>query len=502
MFKPTRSPLGYLLLILGVGAVGFVLLVLGALTALAPELVVRLAPIFLVGVVMLLAGFARTTTVSSRLVKFWLAAIVVTATLWPSYMAFRIRGLPSIDLRNIVFAGSLLLFLYLIAARPIISRAWGQFTGGAKVLVWFVATYGLLRIASSFSSHAPVASFLAIAWEWVWFYAPFFVTIFVMREDGVRELFIKIICLLILVIATLAIYERFSGVNPLVRFATVSDESAGLVAALNLSRLRDGVFRAQATFEHPLMLAEFAAVATAFSLGQLFLGNGKGMRLLGAFAFLAGITAAFLSGSRVAFVSLALVVGIVAFATAIRADTTRKVSTAVATRLFVIIAICVVVILAIPLLEILLQGRTSTEASSSAGRAQMLKAGIPAMMESPFFGSGYGQAVSIAGVHGTGGLLSLDNYLLAVGIDSGVPALFMFLAVFLIPVWMAFKRITEKTGSEQVFLISAMAALMGLLVVRLILGIPYNLVFVFVIAGLVVGAIPKTQPVHAIPKSQ
>ena len=501
MFKPTRSPLGYLLLILGVGAVGFVLLVLGALTALAPELVVRLAPIFLVGVVMLLAGFARTTTVSSRLVKLWLAAIVVTATLWPSYMAFRIRGLPSIDLRNIVFAGSLLLFLYLIAARPIISRAWGQFTGGAKVLVWFVAIYGLLRIASSFSSPAPVASFLAIAWEWVWFYAPFFVAIFVMREEGVRELFIKIICSLILVIATLAIYERFSGANPLVRFATVSDESAGLVAALNLSRLRDGVFRAQATFEHPLMLAEFAAVATAFSLGQLFLGNGKGMRLLGFFAFLAGIAAALLSGSRVAFVSLALVVGIVAFATAIRADTTRKVSTAVATRLFVIIAICVVAILAIPLLEILLQGRTSTEASSSAGRAQMLKAGIPAMMESPF-GSGYGQAVSIAGVHGTGGLLSLDNYLLAVGIDSGVPALFMFLAVFLIPVWMAFKRITEKTGPEQVFLISAMAALMGLLVVRLILGIPYNLVFVFVIAGLVVGAIPKTQPVHAIPTSQ
>jgi len=501
MFKQGRSPLGYLGLVLGVGAAGFVLFILGALTALAPELVVRLTPIFIVALVLLSAGFVRTTTVSSRLVRFWLAAIIVTATLWPSYMAVRLGGLPSIDLRKIVFGVSLLLFLYLIAARPIISRVWAELSGGAKVLAWLVTIYGLLRIASSFGSQAPIPSFLAVAWEWVYYYSPFFIALFLMREEGARELFVRFICWLILVVTVLAIYERFSGVNPLVRLAPVSSESAELLAALNLSRLRDGAFRAQATFEHPLMLAEFATVAAAFSFGQFLSGRGKGLRMLGFAAFVASVAAALLSGSRVAFVSLALVLGTVLLATAVRARTSRKVSAAVATRLFVIITICVVAAVAVPLLEALLQGRTSTEASSSSARVQMLKAGIPAMMDSPFLGSGYGQAVFEAGVHGTGGLLTLDNYLLTVGIDSGVPALFVFVAVFLIPAWMAFKRITEKAGAEQVFLISAMAALIGLLAVRMILSIPYNLVFAFVIAAMVVGAIPKKQSGHEAPSN-
>ena len=502
IFRRGRSPLGYLALVLGVAAAGFVLFVLGALTALAPELVVRLTPIFVVAVVLLSAGFVRTTTVSSRLVRFWLAAIVVTATLWPSYMAVRVGGLPSIDLRKIVFGVSLLLFLYLIAARPIISRVWGQLSAGAKVLAWCVAIYGLLRIATSFSSQAPVASFLAVVWEWVYYYSPFFVALFLMRDEGARELFVKYICWLIIFVAAFAVYERFSGLNPLVRLAPVSAESAELLAALSLSRLRDGAFRAQATFEHPLMLAEFAAVAAAFSLGQVLSGHAKGIRLLGFAAFFASIVAALLSGSRVAFVSLALVVGAVVLATAVRARTTRKVSAAMGTRLFVIISIFVLAAISIPLLETLVQGRTSTEASSSSARVQMLKAGIPAMMESPFFGSGYGEAVFTAGVHGTGGLLTLDNYLLTVGIDSGVPALFVFMAVFLIPAWMAFKRITEKSGPEQTFLISAMASLMGLLAVRMILSIPYNLVFAFVIAAMVVGAIPKQQSAHALPANR
>jgi O-antigen ligase len=87
----------------------------------------------------------------------------------------------------------------------------------------------------------------------------------------------------------------------------------------------------------------------------------------------------------------------------------------------------------------------------------------------------------------------LDNYLLTVGIENGFPALLVLVLVFLIPSWMAFKRITDEASEEQAFLISSLAALLGLLAVRMILSIPYNLVFAFVIAAFVIGAIPRKQ---------
>lgn len=493
MFKPTRSPVSYLLLILGVGLAGFMLLILGALTALAPDLVVRLMPVILVGVVMLSAGFVRTGTVNRRFVGFWLVAIIVTATLWPSYVSVRLGGLPSIDLRKVVFGLSVLVLLYLAVAQPLISSAWRELTPGAKWLAWCVLIYGLLRMVSALGSPVPIAAFLAVTWEWVYYYVPFFIALLLMRDAQSRHIFVRSIYLLILVVVAFAIYERFVGANPLVRWASVSGGAQELVAALNLSRVRDGVFRAQATFEHPLLLAEFAAVAAAFTFGQFLNGAASSARVLGLAGFLVAVVAAVLSGSRIALVSLVIVVVTVLLSTGVRARGARKVSAAIATRLFVLLSILVIAAASLPLLQGLFEGRTTTEASSSSARLQMLKSGIPAMLEEPFFGKGYGEAVFEAGVQGTGGLLTLDNYLLTVGIDSGVPALLIFVAIFIVPAWMAFKRVTDAAGEEQGFLISALAALVGLLAVRLILSIPYNLVFAFVIAALVAGAIPKKQ---------
>jgi len=499
MFKQGRSPLGYLALVLGVGAAGFVLFIIGALTALAPELVVRLTPIFVVGVVLLSAGFVRTTTVSSRLVRFWLAAIVVTATLWPSYMAVRLGGLPSIDLRKIVFGVSLLLFLYLIAARPVIGRVWGELSAGAKTLTWFVAIFGLLRIVSAFESPAPIASFLAIAWEWVYFYAPFFAVIFVIRENGAREQFVRLIFWLAIIVATLVVFERISGVNPFTKYGPVSADSTDFQAALKLSRLRDGNFRAQGPFEHPLMLAEFAAIVSAFSLSELLTGRSSSIRALALAAFVASGVSAVLSGSRVALVAVAIVLGTVVLLTIVRAKGERKMGTAVTTRGFILLALAILLLLAMPVLQTLLEGRTASEASSSSARLLMLRTGIPAMLDAPIFGNGYGQVVAIAGVQGTGGILTVDNYLLSIGVDSGIPALLLFIGIFIIPAWMAFKKVTAEAGPEQTFLIAGMAALLGLLAVRMILSISYNLIFAFVIAAMVAAAASGIQATHGKP---
>lgn len=496
MFKPTRSPLGYLLLILGVGAAGFVLLILGALTALAPELVVRLTPIFLVGVVMLSAGFVRSESVSSRFVRFWLAAIVVTATLWPSYMGVRVGGLPSIDLRKIVFGLSVLMLFYLTAARPIIRNAWRELAPGAKWLVWCVLIYGSLRIVSAFESPAPVASFLAIAWEWVYFYMPFFAVAFVIRDCEARRQLVLLLFWLALLVAVFVVVERISGVNVYTRFGPVSADSADFQMALKLSRLRDGVFRAQGPFEHPLMLAEFGAIVSAFGLSELLTGKRGSIRLLALVALVGSAVSAVLSGSRIALVGLAIVWGTVILATVVRARGERKMATAVATRAFIMLSLAILLLLAMPLLQTLMEGRTASEASSSSARILMLKTGIPAMLSAPLLGNGYGQVVAIAGVQGTGGILTVDNYLLSVGVDSGIPALLLFISIFMIPAWMAFKKVTAEAGPEQTFLIAGMASLMGMLAVRMILSISYNLVFAFVIAAMVAAAASVKHGTH------
>lgn len=487
-FTPQRSVFQWVALLVlgGLGVLGIVLI--SAFTAVAPAVAARGMPVFLLALILILACYSSGTSLADGTAKAWATLLVLVSALWPSYLVFKFGGLPSVDGRKIAFGISVVVLMYLVAARPYVRERWLQLTFGGKTLVFCVLAFGVLRVISAFVSQAPIASFLSVVWEWVYYFVPFFIATLVFTTDGVRERVAKTLLLVTLGVAALAAVERVLGFNPISRYAPAVDD---LVLALSLSRLRDGVFRAQSTFEHPLMLAEFGSVAFAFGLSYVLMARTTSMRLLAAISTVAALAAAYLSASRVALVAVAVAGFTVFVVSAVRARGARARQTATLTRVFIALALGIIAVLAVPLLQTVVEGRTSSEASSSSARMEMILRGVPAMLDAPFLGNGIGEAAFKAGVSGTAGILTLDNYLLVVGIESGVIALLLFLALFLLPGWMIFKRVTDQPGPEQAFLIATLGALLALLSVRLILSIPYNMVFAYMLAGMAIAAMPK-----------
>ena len=141
-----------------------------------------------------------------------------------------------------------------------------------------------------------------------------------------------------------------------------------------------------------------------------------------------------------------------------------------------------------PALVLIAEGKSLSENGSTQARLIMLDRGIPSIVENPFIGIGVGYAGSVAGIRGGSGVGTLDNHLLAIAIESGVPSLFLFLALLIYPVWRALVRLTEGVGAEGALLAGGAGALVAFSIVRTVLSIPYNQSFAFLISGMMLMA--------------
>lgn len=79
--------------------------------------------------------------------------------------------------------------------------------------------------------------------------------------------------------------------------------------------------------------------------------------------------------------------------------------------------------------------------ASSDARAEQWRIGIPKLLSHPF-GHGVGRGNDALGFFNRGGKGTVDTCYLTVMLDSGVIALPLFLLIFLIPAWLAFKGLS------------------------------------------------------------
>jgi O-antigen ligase len=151
-------------------------------------------------------------------------------------------------------------------------------------------------------------------------------------------------------------------------------------------------------------------------------------------------------------------------------------------------------LLALPVFTLLIKGSSKLEETSSSVRIYMLKLGWESIQSHPFLGTGPGTSGSVAGILGGTGVGTLDNYFLAITIESGVPALILLLATLLFPVWIIFNQLMSD---EAMINRSFLSAVMGLLIVTVlmhtILWMPYNLFFAFIFIGMVLASLRINQ---------
>jgi len=468
----------------------FLLFIAGAMTALAPWLIARLLPIGILVIVILTALMsANDKRLSEKTLNIWLAVLLSTMALWPTYLLIKFSGLPALDARRVVAGLTLGATLYFLLSRKYFVKA--LFTGGYfRVGSFLVLSYATLRIASCFTSEHTFASLIIVFWEILYYYSMFFVGALLFGEAKYHQWLMKILMVLAVLIAGYAAVEWLFEKNILIQLAPSNKEFTEFKAALALSRLREGFFRAQGTFEHPLLLAEFSAMTLCFGLAAMLWSKKEDeFRVLGGITIVAAIGAALLSGSRSALITTTLGGLIVILLRIIAPKVALKKRQQTFRKIAFFFTLSAVIAVAIPAASVLVKGRTTNEAASTVGRIYMLELGIPSILSNPLLGKGPGSSGAIAGIRTGSGIGTLDNYLLAIAIESGVPALFLFLACLLYPVWVIFNKLMTGEQTLANFYAAVAAALVVTTIMRTVLWMPYNLLFSFLLAGMVLRSI-------------
>lgn len=462
------------------------LMAMGTLTALSPEIVARLLPILILVILLFLAYLNKSDQpIGDGTLKIWLFSLLAVMALWPTYMLIKVGNLPTIDVRRIAAGLSIAaMFFFIISRKPVV-KVWGYETMGAlKVGVSLVCIYAVWRFVSCLGSPTPLASFIMILWELIYYYSMFFVGALFFSRPSLQVWTMTIFMSLSVFISFYAGIEWMIKKNPLTQFAPSGEGFADFQRALSIERIRDGFFRAQATFEHPILLAEFSAMAVCFSVAALLWPQKiRNFRVLGAVTLIASILAALLSGSRTALVSTFAGGGVILLLRIFTPTQLLNTGQQFFRKLMFITAVIAIVAISVPVVEIIASGKTASESSSTKGRAYMLEQGLLAIEKSPLLGTGPGTAEALAGIRTGSGVTTLDNYFLAVAIESGIPALILLLACLVYPAWVIFSQLMNGPLHSPAFLAATLGCLLVTILTHIVLWMPYNMFFTYLFSG-------------------
>lgn len=486
------------IVLIATGALLLALLV-GALTAIAPAVGARFGVILAFGLVLTVAAMQRTKgDFPASRARGWLGVLVVVTVFWPTYIALRADPLPALDPRRLFSLGVLCLVAYELVSRASTRTKLVSLRGFSLFVGVLLISILILRWKSAFGAPLPGYALPLVFWETASYSAVAFACMLILRGDDVPEFVAHLILKVGIVCGLIALVEFASQRNVLLeilgRFANTDEYTS---TALSLSRIRDGRLRAQGPFEHPLQLAEFGCIVFAFSMAYIFWRpeNRKVGKLLAWSALCLSIVSIVLSFSRSGVLAAMVIAAWLGVLKMLSPRAGARLSGFEASlRLGLVAALLLgAAVAVIPTALELARGSTRAESESSQSRQIMMSKGLAEIEQSPLAGSGIGTAAVAAGIKGSGGVPTLDNYLLLIAIDSGLVYLVLFVLLFVGPAVWAGQLLVSGAGRGPAFLAGASAALLSMLVLRSVLAINYNLPIAFLLVGLMTQFQPAKQ---------
>lgn len=269
-------------------------------------------------------------------------------------------------------------------------------------------------------------------------------------------------------------------------FKSIIPESAltqGYVQSALTEKVRD-VYRVQAAFLHPLVLAEYIVV---FFPVLIFAHKVK---IFGRFTNLYSLCAVPLAfyvlwrtGSRSGMMCLAAELAALVTIRFFH-DVGKVRSGSAVIRVFVFVLVGVIALpFAYERFDSVVFGTTESEAMSTMARLSQLESGVDALSSSPVFGYGVGNSVNYASSENDKTQeLSVDNYYLTVVVESGVPGLLLF--VFMLFRFLRRSRRVDRNWKISLYSLAVSYSIVGLLSFNVILSIYELYPFVFLLLGL------------------
>ncbi len=443
-------------------------LLTGLMAAMMPPgtLVRLLALPFAVMGIVLLWVMPKRQEVPEYWMNVLLLVLLALLHLWPTYIVYRFGGMPSISPTKLAW----LCFLSFAGINILSGKApMARLVARCKAHPRLIGTICLLfcwRVLSAATGQQPIPQVLSLATEAITCYLVFFVALAVLRDEGDVYRLLTVLVAVAIAQALLASYESVVKHTLFDKFIALSAEDSATMLDTLREKFRDGRYRAQGTFEHPMVLAEYMAMMAPLAAVFFFIRKTGNWRWIAVGFLPLALGVIVSSRSRVGIAVLMAALLLVAALMMIpRGKQLRhggsNLSLAVA--MFLLPLLLVGGYFVMQEMLSLIAGRSAGEANSTLTRVLMLERGIPLLKASPYFGYGSGMgAVKLGFWDGT--RFNIDNYWLSVALDSGVPGLLAFLGVFVgaaLTGLACFKRRADHIGLAAGFMSVSLVILLG-----------------------------------------
>lgn len=431
-------------------------------------------------ILLMVALSVKTEFGTIRFLNILLCVYVLIFPIWPHYSALKIGGLPAINPQRITYLLIMLTWFFGVLSSPRQRYLFSARAAIAKPELFLLGTLLLWQFLSCFQSSTTLYSLFIFFRESILNVLILFsVMSFVRGEDDVKKV-IRLLAWGAAVVATLTIVEGVLKRNVVAALLPVTSDYELWATA---ERIRGGSYRAQATFDNPLLLVDFLSLAFPAAIYLWRASEGRVSKLVGFGATLMIPAAMLLSGSRSAVIVLVAQITAGIGFLALRRLLSRNASVWPYFVMLSLLLTTATAAIALPGLFDIVTGRNLDEVTSTSVRLAMIRRGLPLIGAEPLFGYGLTQGAGMIGIS-AGSMYVLDNYFLTVGLDSGLPALLGFVGLMVLLLRRASRLAVAENDSRSPLAMTLLVGLIGFLVVKVISSQTQVFPLMFVVTGL------------------
>lgn len=458
---------------------GLLAVLMGAAVAILPPILslaiacVLIAPVAL----LLLARAPEMTEIPSKLLSSLFIATIFLYFIWPRNAFIPISALPIKHPQKMLHLALLSFYLYcLIKCQPLRDHVKSVFIKN-KSLFFAWLMLAIWQLLSILTSEVPALSLL----RWTNDFITLYMTLPLMvgcitTPDNLKQLIISIIAagFINVVYAAPEVIFRKNIFEKIITLSEIDPVTAKQIIA---AKLRGGSYRAQASFDHPILFAEYLCLTLPFAVTATYFSKRKVLGLIVALALLAGLA---VSQSRTATVAGAAAFSITAIMLATNfARNSQKAGAVLSGTLILSPILAATTYITVIIIGDFIVGRSHVESGSTSARVDMLYEGIKLAMDSPLLGFGQGLGPITLNFTNGDGLMTLDNFYLILVLDGGFPALLLFLAI----IFMTGKKCWSSRNDMPIIGYATLGSLVAFTLIKSILGTNLNNVILPLLMG-------------------
>lgn len=387
----------------------------------------------------LLPAAAETSLANKYFGLFLLFVFVMP--LWPNYAELKFGGLPNLAPDRLIRTALVFGFIWIFFSNSAAVHTLKQRLEKNWILISVLLAFYGIRIVSAFVAHDPLFQLFAFFRNELLVSLPiFFIALLAIEDEkSVKKVFVALTAAGVIA-SILALVDFYREKNIFMGLIPITSD---YLMAVFLDKTRDFTYRAQGTFEHPIMLGQYFALTLPITWTLFKESKGFVRPCFYAIAGVLALGSVYISGSRIALGVAVLTMMLFAFWEIIlwiRTSRNRVLQYLVLSQLPLPI---VAAVSGLYMFKSTATGSTQETLSSTNARLDMLVGGFPKIFDSPIIGHGLGEHLSVFSLLGRAGIRTLDNFYLLVGLESGVFVPILLMLFFLLsspPVFRYFFR--------------------------------------------------------------